>query len=704
MNAADQDPQIEHGLDFPGDEGGDPARGPWRVGKVCRPHHTLQGWLLAAPGVEVRGIRALCGGRDFVAKRKQLRLDVMQMFPARDDALHAGFKVELELRAGSNVVTLQYKDANRKWRDFERCVLRLPRLWKIARWFGRTTRETGYGRWYREHMAASAEELARQAAACGKEGSGPLISILTPVYNPPLKWLERMIESVLEQTYPRWELCLADDKSSDPRVRAALEKAAAKDPRIKVVFREENGHICRASNSALELCTGGFTALLDNDDELSPDALYQVVQVIQAAPDAEMIFSDEDKIDEEGVISDPYFKMGWNPELFLHQNCFSHFGVFRTALLRRIGGFRPGLEGSQDWDLTLRAMELVPRSAIRHIPRVLYHWRILATSTAGRMEAKPYARLSGQKAVGEHLSRAHPAARVVETAAGWRVEWPLPEPAPRVSLIIPTRDRVDLLRVAVDSLFQLTDYPDIELVIVDHESREEATREYLTALSRERPNVRTIRVEGVFNWPRLNNLGVRAATGPVLVFLNNDVEITDPGWLREMVSQACRADVGAVGACLLFPDGSIQHAGVVLGMTGVAGHVFRRGRFEAPSIGGAPGLTREVTAVTGACMAVRREVFEKSGGFDEENLPVNYNDIDFCLRLRSLGYRNIYTAFARMTHHESVSRGDLEKQSARKAEASREAQIVLTRWPAEFVQDAFYNPNLSKSAGWPALG
>lgn len=672
--------------------------------EILHPECTITGWLLPPEKVSIRGIRAVLSGHFHTARRKQLRPDVSREHPQRPEALHSGFVIKLPLRAGLNRVVIQFKDEHKAWHTLCVCELRLPWLWRVWRRWNKTLPKNDYERWIHERESQEKQAAVKGGRPEGLKQIGPLISVLMPVHNTPARWLRRVIDSVRAQTYPNWELCIADDCSAASHVAPLLRQAARTDNRIKVTFREQNGHICHASNSALELCSGEFTALLDHDDELPQDALFHLAKSIVAEPEVDLLFSDEDKIDEQGKRSDPYFKMGWNYDLLLQQNCFSHLGVFRTSILREIGGFRPGFEGSQDWDLTLRAIERVPRNRIRHIPKVLYHWRTLESSTASSINAKPYAFDAGMKAVASHLERRNVAAQLIQLEGlRWQVKWPLPTPAPLVSIILPTRDRVELLRVALESLRKMTDYQPYEIIVVDHESVEKQTHAYLEDLQREAKNVRVIKASGPFNWSRLNNLGAKTASGDVLLFLNNDVEVTDAGWLRELVSQACRTEVGAVGACLLYPDLTIQHAGVVLGMTGVAGHVFRKSGFDHPSIGGLPFLVREVTAVTGACLAVRRAHFDRAGGFDEENLPVNYNDIDFCLRLRSMGLQNIYTSHARLIHHESLSRAALEKESARKAAASEEAKIILSRWPKEFAGDAFYNPNLSRDSEWPLL-
>jgi glycosyltransferase involved in cell wall biosynthesis len=663
----------------------------------------LSGWFIPPRGVKIHGLRAVGKRRVFVARRKQMRPEVWAKFPDHPDAITSGFTIALSLDLGGNDLELQYKDGEKRWTTFSRCHIRLPLLRKFWRGGERSAPAHEYEKWIREVGGPSREELAAMRRHLPHFPSRPLISVLLPVYNVPLRWLQRAIDSVRAQIYPEWELCIADDHSTDPAIRQMLLRYSRHDSRIRICFRQVNGHICHASNSALELCRGEFVALLDHDDELPPHALYHVAWEAATRPGCNIIFSDEDKIDERGSRFGPYFKPGWNYDLLLSQNCVSHFGVFRTSLVREIGGFRPGYEGSQDWDLTLRAVAAGGLDTVRHIPRVLYHWRTLESSTASSIQAKPYAVVAGRRAVEDHLRTVCKGARLRDLDdGGWQVQWPTPEPLPLVSIIIPTKNQVELLRTTIESILSTTTYPHLEIVLVDHASDDERARGYIDELAT-KGVVRLVTVQGDFNWSRFNNLGVRTAKGSVLLFLNNDVRIFQDQWLTELVSQAMRPDVGAVGACLLYPDESVQHAGVVLGMAGVAGHVFRKSGQEWCSMGGRPNLPREVSAVTGACMAVRREVFERAGGFDEVHLPVSYNDVDFCLRLRSMGWRNIYTPFARLIHHESASRAVLESASSRKLAATQEARVVLRRWPEEMEADRFFNRNLSLHIEQPSL-
>jgi O-antigen biosynthesis protein len=524
----------------------------------------------------------------------------------------------------------------------------------------------------------------------------PLMSIILPVYNPDLEILETAIESVERQVYECWELCIADDASTDPSVRPFLEAKSRVDTRIKVTFREKNGHISACSNSAIKLATGEWCALLDQDDALAESALALFALEIEQHPEAGLIYSDEDKIDADGVRSNPFFKTDWNPELFLGQNFVNHLGVYRIGLLREIGGFREGFEGSQDYDLALRCIERLEPTQVRHIPRILYHWRAVAGSLAAVADAKPYAKEAARRAIGDHLRRLEIAGRVEacpENIESHRVVYEIPGRVPKVSIIIPMRDRVDLIERCVASIRERTDYPSIEFVIVDNGSIETATLKFLRAIEQEM-TAQIVHDDGSFNFSRLINRGAAAAKGEVLVFLNNDIETNERGWLREMLSHVVQAGVGAVGARLWYPDGTLQHGGVILGLGGVAGHAFPKIPHGHAGYFNRAYLQQNCSAVTGACMLVRKEVFERAGGFDEVNFAISFNDVDFCLRLRAAGLQNVWTPYANLTHHESASRGH-QRTPEEQAQFVREATYMQQKWGIELLHDPFYNPNLS---------
>jgi len=523
----------------------------------------------------------------------------------------------------------------------------------------------------------------------------PLISILLPTYNTPEKWLRRALDSVMGQVYPHWELCIADDASTKPRVRRVLREYAAKDARIRVVYRDHNGHISAASNSALETATGEFVALLDHDDELSPHALLEIVEAICAHPKWQMVYSDEDKIDEYGRRYDPYFKPDWNRELLLGQNCISHLGVYRTDLVREVGGFREGFEGSQDWDLALRISGRLADDQVGHVPQVLYHWRAIRGSTALGVDEKNYAVDAGRRAVQEHLQQTGQPARVDVLQGGQlRVVRKL-ESTPLVSLVIPTRDKVDLLRTCVQSILEKTGYRCYEILVVDNRSTDPRTHTYLASLAND-PRVRVLRNDAPFNYSFINNFAVSQARGEIIGLVNNDIEVISGDWLQVLVGQAVRPGVGAVGAMLLYPDDTIQHAGVVTGIHGIAGHLYVERRADYPGYFGRALLDQEMSAVTAACLLVRRAVFEEVGGLDEE-LPVAFNDVDFCLRVRDAGYRNIWTPQAVLYHHESATRGH-EDTPEKQARFEREVAFMRRRWGKALTLDPAYNPNLSLAA------
>lgn len=553
-----------------------------------------------------------------------------------------------------------------------------------------------YDEWLREFDTPATAERAELRRRMRHLTCEPLISVLMPVYNPEPDFLRAAIESVKAQLYPRWELCIADDASTDSRIRPLLEEALASDDRIKVVFRPTNGHISACSNSALALATGEWCALLDHDDTLSEGALAYVAQEIDRRPDAALIYSDEDKIDAAGVRSNPFFKSDYDSELFLAQNYINHLGIYRRVLLNEIGGFREGFEGSQDYDLALRVLERISATQVRHIPRILYHWRTAGGSLAAAVDAKPYARGAARRAIADHLRRRQVAGAVEpcpENHESHRVRYDVPDPAPLVSVIIPMRDRVELLEHCLASVGAHTVYPALEVIVVDNGSTEAKTREFLAELQRA-ARARVLRDDGEFNFSRLNNLAAREARGDLLLFMNNDIEATSPGWLAEMVSEAAQPDVGAVGARLWYPNDTLQHGGVVLGLGGVAGHAHTGVPRGHPGYFNRAWLQHQCSAVTAACMLVKRVVFEQLGGFEERNLAVNFNDTDLCLRIVRAGFRIVWTPYADLTHHESSSRGH-HATRAQQAQFFAEASYMQQKWGRELLNDPFYSPNLS---------
>lgn len=671
--------------------------------KIVSNSFLLKGWCFHEKGEEIiTGIRAKIGGCFYKANRKQSRTGLRYIYPQFPHAAKAGFKVELPLEKGSNLVFLEWKNTEGLWQQFEMVTLHrvgvLEQTWR--RFVGQVPQDEkgdtlSYQRWVERYDTLNDAIIKKISEDVVSWENPPRFAVLMPVHNPPAEYLEAAIRSVEEQLWPHWEFCITDDASTQPHVRPILEKAMSRDARIKVAWRKESGHICRATNDALSLVTHEFVALLDHDDVLPRHALYSLAHKLREFPDADIIFSDEDKIRENGERDDPYFKAEHDPFLFLQQNCISHLGMFRTSLVRSVDGFRPGYEGSQDWDLALRCIEKSSVDKVHHVPRVLYHWRILPGSTALHTDEKPYAILAAQKSVKEHLERTG--------RANWQVSYtsqchlqisrPPPEDMPLASIIVPTRNHVQLLRETIESLRTKTTYKNYEVIIVDNGSDEEAAIHYLNQLKEEGCHV--LNAPGPFNFSKLVNQGVSVAKGQVLVLLNNDVVVTDAGWLVEMVSWAVDPEIGAIGARLLYPSALIQHAGVFLGYHGAAGHLCRGEDVAQGGNGNWCDSLRQVSAVTAACLAVSKDKFHQVGGFDEESFGVAYNDVDFCLKLKKLGYHNLYNPKATLLHLESASRAGEEASPSRRAARAGEIAELERRHGDMLRNDPHYSPNLT---------
>ena len=566
-----------------------------------------------------------------------------------------------------------------------------------------TRNRRGYSAWVRRTDTPTRADLRQCRAKIATFSRQPTISIVMPVSDPTPAILDAAIRSVRDQVYPRWELCIAVATTAAPGSAAGIRRHAAADRRITARFHDRCGTISAASNTALEMASGDYVALFDPDGLLPPLALYWVVESINRHPDARILYSDEDKVDGHGRRFDPCFKGDFNHVLLLARNMIGHLGVYRRDLVVSLGGFREGFEGAQDHDLALRCVAAVSREEIVHVPRILYHRRAVAGSTALATTETPAATAAAQRAVAEHLRGFDSGATVEpapESPIHLRIRHSIPSPAPLTSIVICTRDHEPLLRRAIDSIIGKTTYPHYEFVVLDNGSRDAATRAYLASISR-RPGITVIRDESPFNYSRLNNTAIGHARGQVLCLLNDDIEVLSPGWLEEMVSFAVRPDVGAVGARLWYPDGTLQHGGVIVGLGGVAGHAhLGLAKGEHGSFCRAV-LQQELSAVTGACLVVRRDVFEEVGGLDEQ-IAVAFNDVDLCLRIRAAGYRNIWTPFAELIHHESASRGQ-DNSPEKHARLQREIRFMKDRWGATLETDPYFNPNLSMHAGDYAL-
>ena len=530
---------------------------------------------------------------------------------------------------------------------------------------------------------ASAEERAKSLR------SRPLISVILPVYNVDPLYLEMAINSVERQVYSNWELCVADDGSTDERITALLQGYASRDRRIEFVRLEERGHVAGATNAAIKMARGEFLAFLDHDDELIPTALLEVAELLDDAPDTDVIYSDHDIVGDDGLLRAPNFKPAWSPELLLSYMYFGHLKVYRTALVRKTGGLRAGFEGSADYDLALRMVELTDR--VRHIPKVLYHWRAVASSMASTSETKPYSFESGRRAVQEALDRrgvdataVHPEFARKAKVGMYQIQFRNTEDEP-VTIIIPTRDKCELLRACIESIERRTLHRTYEILIIDNESQEPETREYL---SRSPHRVLPFATPEGFNFAAIVNFGVSQARTELFVLLNNDTLVITPEWLGEMVGYGKFPGVGAVGAKLLYPDERIQHAGVVLGVHGLTGHACQPMRNDQAPLEWAY-VARNFLGVTAACMLSRKAVFAEVGEFNGTQLKVAWNDVDYCLRLQERGYRVVMNPHAVLYHLESQSRGD-DKNPA-------EVTYMKGHWQRYIAHDPFFNDNFSRA-------
>jgi GT2 family glycosyltransferase len=530
----------------------------------------------------------------------------------------------------------------------------------------------------------------------------PKISIITPVYNVDPKWLDKCIQSVINQFYENWELCLHDDASIKRETVECLKKWDKVDSRIKISYGKENQHISGASNSSLKLATGEFIALLDNDDELSPHALYENVKLLNEKPDLDFIYSDEDKLEMDGTRVDAFFKPDWSPDLFLSMMYTCHLGIYRKSIIDKIGGFRKGFDGSQDYDLVLRFVERVDSKNIFHIPMILYHWREIPGSTAAKSEAKDYAYTAAKMALSEYLDRNNIKGDIFDGkfTGSYRIKRKIIG-NDKVSIIIPFKDQVDILKKCINSIKQKTTYKNYEIILVDNQSREADTFDYIGSLKKEK-NISVLGYDKPFNFSAINNIAVKKAKGVYMLFLNNDTEIINAEWLSSMVEHIQRDEVGAVGAKLIYPNDTIQHTGVIMGL-GIASHAFRNFSRESHGYFGLLNVIRNCSAVTGACLLTKKKLFEELGGFDEKNLAIAYNDVDYCLEVIKRGQLVIFTPFAELYHHESVSRGDDESfkftDPARYQRFISEKEFIVKKWRKYIENDPYYNPNLTRNGG-----
>jgi len=648
----------------------------------------ITGWAYTELPIKLTQVRARINGRIYAG---QYGLDQPVIAEKFHPKATSGFHIYALKQNTDTSIIIEVSDEQNAWHTFFSSSFKYklnspqqtPLLYK------------NYAAWAVKYSTLTSRQLEALREKSVASISHPLISVLMPVYNTPARYLTKAIESVRAQVYPYWEFCIADDCSTQPQVRELLEHYAKVDSRIKPVFRLTNGHISAATNSAVDIATGDYVAFLDHDDELAPHALYCIAQLLTENPSAEIIYSDEDKIDEEGNRFMPHFKPDWNPDLLTSQNYFCHLTTYKTATLRAVGGLRVGYEGSQDWDLALRITEKIKPNTIFHISQVLYHWRAIEGSTAATLSAKEYTGEASRKALEDHFARQGQSVILKKIIGGhWWVKRPLPVSLPLITLIIPTRNRQELLVKCVESILDKTSYRNFEILIADNESDDPTLIAYYAKMKK-RGRFSVVHCPGPFNFSAINNTAVKQANGELIGLLNNDLEVMHPEWLDEMAAHALRPEIGVVGAKLYYPDMTVQHAGVILGIGGVAGHAFKhfpRNDPGTPQV--RPHVIHNVSALTAACIVLRKSVYNEAGGLDENNLKIAFNDVDFCLKVLALGYRNLFTPFAELIHHESASRG-AEDSPEKIARFQTEILYMQNRWGAFLENDPAYNPNLT---------
>jgi GT2 family glycosyltransferase len=548
-----------------------------------------------------------------------------------------------------------------------------------------------YQAWFEANRLLGGDLAKLRQMASELEG-GPTISIVTPVYNTEPDQLRACIQSMLDQIYPNWQLCLFDDASTSTATSQALADMAARDERIRVATGAAQSGIAAASNAAAQLATGAWIGFLDHDDTLEPDALLWVANAIAAAPDMDVVYTDEDKLDLAGRHCDPYFKPDWSPEHLRSVMYTLHLSVYRRSLFDSLGGLRPEYDGAQDYDLALRATRQSNR--VGHVPRVLYHWRMAAGSASAAVDAKPEALENARRALqadiqaSEHGGTAEPGL----LPGIWRAKYAIRN-RPRVSIVIPTADRTyeddagnnaRLLLRCVRQLYEVTDYREFDVVIVDDGTLSDESREGLRDLPH---RLVSFQPDRPFNFPRKANFCFQQVEHEPVVLLTDDVEPVSREWLEALLEFGQQSEIGAVGARLLYPDGKLQHVGTVLGINGSIGHIYHR--FPGDTVGyyGFPRLIRNYSAVTGACFMTRKSVIDKLGGFDEQ-LAIDFNDVDYCLRARQLGLRVVYTPYATLIHRESAT-------LPRTSQNPKEVALFMERWGALLRADPHYNPNLA---------
>lgn len=704
---------------------------------------SIDGWGFAASVIDMQKIDSVPvelsvinedGQQETIVLKRKYRADVNENFGLEKSKKEFGFEVKWKntqknkgiytvvLKGGKtsekfivecNKLVDQAREENRKYENFFDMLKNRDEELFIDDWhylvnFGwkkycdrikkrfQDTEEV-YNVWRKKYIP-NARKLKKQRAE--KLDYEPCISIIVPTYKTPEKFLKEMIDSVRNQSYENWELCIGDGSVTEDTVKNVVESYQKKDKRIKMLCLSENLGIAGNTNAALSIATGDYIALLDHDDILAPDALYEVVKWMNEhyKDETDVIYTDEDKVSFDlKDYFEPHFKSDYNLDLIRSNNYICHLFVARKSIVDQVGGFRKEYDGSQDYDFILRCIE--QSKHVEHVPKVLYHWRCHPGSTAANQESKMYCYEAGKRAIEDHLKRmGEDDCQVVMTEhlGFYHVIYPIREQK-KVSIIIPNKDQKEILERCIESVIQKTDYKNYEIIIVENNSTTNEIFEYYKTIE-QRENIRVVIWKDKFNYSAINNFGVRYANGEYLLFLNNDIEVIRENWLSEMLANVQRKEVGIVGAKLLYPDNMVQHAGVIIGMGGIAGHPLSRHPADDCGYFARGIIQQNLNAVTAACMLTKKEVYEKVNGF-EEKLAVAFNDIDLCLKVRKAGHLIVYDPEALLYHHESISRGK-EDTLEKRNRFEGEVDYMAKKWKDVLEKgDEYYNPNLSLLSG-----
>ena len=683
--------------------------------KVQQGFLRIRGWAVADEPVKIQIFDENKQKLNVEILRTQ-RVDVEQLYEEMDSEDKSGFFVELTNLTGKLLYLVFYAGDTKSVhivhlnpavvfrKKIEKYAKKGLRYWKsqgsaamvgkvVSKVKTASTREIPYQKWIVRHLPGS-KELEKQRRT--KFEYQPKISIVVPLYKTPEKYLRQLVDTVKAQTYPNWELCLSDGSGADSPIRKLLESLASSDERIKVIFHEKPLQISENTNAGIEAATGDYIAFADHDDELTPHALFQCVKALNENRDIRILYSDEDKMSMDGhKFFQPHFKPDYNPDLLCTVNYICHLFVVDREIISQVGMLRKEFDGAQDYDFIFRCVETVKPEQIYHIPRILYHWRCHEDSTAENPESKTYAFEAGKRAIEEHYKRTGINAEVLqgEFLGLYRTRF-IRDHDPLISIIIPNKDHIADLKRCMDSIDKKSTYQNYEYIIVENNSTEEETFQYYKKLEAENPKAHVVYWDREFNYSAINNYGATFAKGEYILLLNNDTEIINEDCLEQLLGYCMRSDVGAVGARMYYEDDTIQHAGVVIGFGGIAGHCFVLQPRGTTGYCHRIICAQDYSAVTAACMMVKRSAFDQVGGLTEE-LAVAFNDIDFCMKLRSAGYLIVYNPYAELYHYESKSRGTEDsKEKVRRFQS--EIEFMRCRWETLLKEgDPYYNKNLS---------